>query len=164
MRVVAGRQHRRMSYGNVLLAHNTPHSFTADGPNKGVHILERPLHLPDEPPGLPSGESGRGRAQAKDFLLPLSREMQQRTGLRKDGREGDVRLVHGNTQSLPVADPVLLTGDAIRCRTEESVQVSSSRIQNEGCIKPGERGNVPCWSLPWDGADASRRPDAHVEL
>jgi len=88
MRGVAGRQHRRMSNSNALLAHNTLHSFTADGPNKGVHILERLLHLPNEPPRLPSSEGGHGWAQAKDFLLPLSREMQQRTSLRKDGREG----------------------------------------------------------------------------
>jgi hypothetical protein len=86
-----------MSNGNILLAHNTSHSFNADKPNKGVHILERPLHLPDEPPRLPSGEGGRGRAQAKDFLLPLGREMQQQTRLRKDGREGDVCLVQGGT-------------------------------------------------------------------
>jgi hypothetical protein len=84
-----------MFNGNVLLAHNASHikHNTSDGPNKGVHILERPLYLPDEPPRLPSGEGGRGRAQAKDFLLPLGREMQQQTRLRKDGREGDVCLV-----------------------------------------------------------------------
>jgi hypothetical protein len=164
MRVVAGRQDRQVSNGNVFLAHNASHSFTADGPNKGVHILERPLHLPDEPPRLPSGESGCGRAQVKNFLLPLNREMQQRTCLRKDGREGDACLVHGNTQSLTVAYPVLLTGDAIWCRTKEGVKVGTSRIQDERDVEPGGRGYVPYRTLPWDVADASRRPYAHVEL
>jgi hypothetical protein len=64
-----------MSNGDALPAHNTLHRLTADGLNDGVHILERPLHLPDEPPRLLSGESGRWRAQIEDFFLPPSREM-----------------------------------------------------------------------------------------
>jgi hypothetical protein len=64
-----------MSNGDALPAHDTLHRLTADGPKKGVHILERPLHLPNEPPRLLSGESGRGRAQIEDFFMSPSREM-----------------------------------------------------------------------------------------
>jgi hypothetical protein len=164
MRWVASRQHRRMPNGDALLAHNTVYRLTADGPNKGVHILERPLHFPDEPPRLLSGKGCRLRTQIEDIFLPPSCEMQLRTGLRQDGRKRNACLVHGNTQNLPEPYPALLTGDAVRCRTEHGVKIRSSRIKDKRHIQPGERGNVPCRSLPWDGADASRRPDAHVEF
>jgi len=59
---VASRQHRQTSNGDALPAHNTLHRPAADGPNKGVQILERPLHFPNEPPRLLSGKSGRWRA------------------------------------------------------------------------------------------------------
>jgi hypothetical protein len=164
MRWVASQQHRRMPNGDALLAHNTLHRLTADGPNKGVHILERPLHIPNKPPRLLSGEGCRGRTQIEDCFLPRSSEMQRRSGLRKDVRKRDACLVHGNTQDLPEPYPTLLTGNAVRCRTEHGVKVRSSCIKYKRHIQPGKRWNVPSQSLPRDGADASRRPDTHVEL
>ena len=72
-------------------------------------------------------------------------------------------MVHGNTQDFLVSYPIFLTRDAIRRRTEEGVQVCSCCIQDEGGEEPGECGNIPCRTPPWDGPDASRRPLAHVK-
>jgi hypothetical protein len=83
---------------------------------------------------------------------------------RMDARVMPACVVHGNTQNFPVPYPILLTGDAIWCQTEHGAKVHSSRIKDKGHVEPGERGNVPCRTLSWDGADASRKPNAHVEL
>jgi hypothetical protein len=126
VRRVTPWNHRGFPNGNVLLAHHARNHFVGDGLNESVHILQRPLHIPDEPPRLLGNEGGRRGGKLKDGLLPLSGEVPRRPGLGTERRESDARIVHGAAQDLSPALPTLLSGDPIRRRAEYGAKVGSS--------------------------------------